>query len=555
MNDKKLTPERQALVDTVIKHLEEGTGLWKQGWRGSGRPESGITHKQYRGVNNLMLTLVAMERGYQDNRWITYNQMESNGWSFKTDEEGKSLGKGKGVAIEFYELRDRETKRAYDKSVLDGMDEEERREYIDKNVYPIRKYFRVFNAELIDGMPEKEVSESSEFEVNEKAERLLDYWSENQCPIVYGGSMAFYSPSKDEIHLPNKKEFYSEQEFYSAALHETGHSTGHSSRLNRDLSGKFGSKEYAVEELRAEIASLFMEQDLGIVTEKSEISNNSAYINNWLQIIKDDPDVLFKAIADADRIAQYVDGVSKQADEELNTECYAIVEREGNNGDPVYEVHVAKGYGGTRKAIPYSFESKEALMKEFDDYMQAPAWKEKHFKEVSMDELSALSIKAYEKEQRQENVTEEQSSVFIPPSVIAAKSQAEVKEERTPVDMKGRGIDSLTRMSDREIVEKAYHTKSKEKFSLLYNGGSLFNDEEKDERSLMARIAMFTNGDQEQLLRVFRSSGQFRDSKPNAFYEAMARDAMTLIGGRTGTQNYPFKPHTSKSRFGANAKT
>ncbi|UKI14086.1 MAG: hypothetical protein L6V85_08240 [Clostridiales bacterium] len=81
---------------------------------------------------------------------------------------------------------------------------------------------------------------------------------------MYGGSQAFYKSSTDEVHLPSRGDFKSMQEFYSTALHEIGHSTGHESRLNRDLSGGFGSETYALEELRAEIASIFMEQDLEI---------------------------------------------------------------------------------------------------------------------------------------------------------------------------------------------------------------------------------------------------------------------------------------------------
>ena len=102
----KLTPQRQKIIDEVLKNLSEGTGLWKPGWK-SEVPESFSTKKPYRGVNNFYLTLVSMANGYQDNRWLTYHQIESNGYSFKKDEEGNSLGKGKGVTVEFFEFRDK----------------------------------------------------------------------------------------------------------------------------------------------------------------------------------------------------------------------------------------------------------------------------------------------------------------------------------------------------------------------------------------------------------------------------------------------------------------
>ena len=124
----KLTPQRKLLVDAVLSNLEKGTGLWEQGWSGGDAPVSAITGKQYNGVNRVFLLLASMEKGYSDNRWLTYKQMEDKGWHFKTDEEGKSLGKGAGVAIEYFELRDKETKQPFDRHTLDGMTAEERAE-------------------------------------------------------------------------------------------------------------------------------------------------------------------------------------------------------------------------------------------------------------------------------------------------------------------------------------------------------------------------------------------------------------------------------------------
>ena len=116
----KLSPQRKQLADMLVANLDSG-GLWKQGWRTRGAPENAVTGKKYRGVNNLYLFLVAMERGYSDNRWLTFNQMKARDWSFKTDAEGKSLGKNAGVSVEFFDLWDRDTHEKFDRSVLDGM--------------------------------------------------------------------------------------------------------------------------------------------------------------------------------------------------------------------------------------------------------------------------------------------------------------------------------------------------------------------------------------------------------------------------------------------------
>ena len=100
----KLTPQRKQLVDTIISNLENNHSLWRQGWRISDVPISAITGKRYNGVNRLFLTAAIMERGYSDNRWLTYKQMEEKGWSFKRDDEGNSLGKNAGVAIEYFTI-------------------------------------------------------------------------------------------------------------------------------------------------------------------------------------------------------------------------------------------------------------------------------------------------------------------------------------------------------------------------------------------------------------------------------------------------------------------
>ena len=150
----------------------------------------------------------------------------------------------------------------------------------------------------MDGVPEKEMPMIDVNDRIEKAEAILDYWNANESKIVHGGSQAFYSPSADEAHLPEREKFKSTQSFYDTAFHEIGHSTGHESRLNRDLSGRFGSQSYAMEELRAEIASIFMEQDLGIEASEERLQNNAAYIQSWKDKIKENPNAYYEKMAE-----------------------------------------------------------------------------------------------------------------------------------------------------------------------------------------------------------------------------------------------------------------
>lgn len=516
---EKLTPQRKQLVDKVMENLEKGNLFWAQGWVSSGAPESAITGKKYRGINNLFLSLIAMSENYGDNRWATFKQMEEKGWTFKKDEEGNSLAKGKGASIEYYEMRDKETKRRFDRSVLDGMTANEQQEYMDKNVYWLRKFYRVFNCSLMDGVPVKEKPQIDVNDRNDRAEAILDYWDKNEAKIVYGGSRAFYRTDTDEVHLPERADFKSMQEFYSTALHEIGHSTGHESRLNRDLSGRFGSEDYAMEELRAEIASIFMEQDLEIEPSEGRLQNNAAYIQSWKEEIKENPNALFTAITDADKIAKYVSGKEQVYRQTKDIQFYAIVEETNAYSEQVYKCCICDEEGRVKPLINYGFADRDALEKEIDKIKELDLWKDKTFEEVSIDELKEKGATG--------KVEQEKSSEYIRPSELVA---TEVAARALPVSMDGRGKASLTRMSDREILMRAeaYYAKDN-KFSDLYNGKNVMRNEERSESGLMLRLALFCENDEEQLLRLFKSSGQFREDKPIEYYTKMTSESAANI--------------------------
>ena len=546
---EKLTPQRKQLVDQVLANLEKGNLFWTQGWFAAGAPESAVTGKKYRGINNLYLSLVAMAENYGDNRWATFRQMEEKGWTFKKDEEGHTLGKGKSVSVEYYEMRDKETKRRFDRSVLDGMTFDEQREYMDKNVYWLRKFYRVFNCSLMDGVPAKEMPTIDVNDRIEKAEAILDYWNANESKIVYGGSQAFYRPSTDEVHLPEREKFKSTQSFYDTAFHEIGHSTGHESRLNRDLSGGFGSQSYAMEELRAEIASIFMAQDLGIEPSEDRLQNNAAYIQSWKDEIKENPNALFTAIADADKIARYVSSKEQAYRQTKDVEYYAIVEEINEYSEQVYRCYICDEEGKVKPLINYGFADRDALEKELDKIKELDLWKDKTFEEVGIEALKAKS----EEKEKAGKVEQEKSTEYIRPSELVA---AEVAAKALPVSMDGRGLESLTRMSDRETLSRAETYYGKDgKFSDLYHGKNVLKSEEESEYGLMVRLAMFCGGDQDRLLRVFRSSGQYREEKPNAYYEKMAENSLKFISD-TKRSFAPMGEQSgfSKGKQGINSK-
>ena len=119
---------------------------------------------------------------------------------------------------------------------------------------------------------------------------------------------AFYRPATDRIHLPPRDSFPSADTYYATALHELGHWTGHPSRLDRDLAHPFGSVGYAKEELRAEIASLMVGDQLGIGHDPGQ---HAAYVKSWVQVLKEDPKEILRASRDADKISNYVLGLEK----------------------------------------------------------------------------------------------------------------------------------------------------------------------------------------------------------------------------------------------------
>ena len=230
--------------------------------------------------------------------------------------------------------------------------------------------------------------------------------------------------------------------------------------------------------------------------------------------------------------------MEKEKEIKRETEPFAVVKETDEYGETVYKVKMCAEYGQTQSALSgYPFRSREALMAEFGKMQELPFWKGKAFEEVSLEELQARSIKRAEeqeqKEERLSNIEEEKSEVFLPPSEVAAASEAETA---------------------RELVEKASKTKQGAKFSALFNGLDVLGSEEKNERSLMARLAVHTS-DKDKLMRVFKASGQYRDDKPNAYYERMATEEMQFVSGLREKPMAPAASATAKAGRFANVKS
>ena len=226
------------------------------------------------------------------------------------------------------------------------------------------------------------------------------------------------------------------------------------------------------------------------------------------------------------------------------------MESENAYGEIVYKAYTTTDKGATALLVNHGFASVDALRKEIDKMSELDYYKDSTFKEVSIDELNQISLDI----QNELNIEEAKSLVFVKPSEVASNKNEEVVARK--IDMSERGINSLTRMSDKDVIERAMATKDGEKFKELYEGKSILGNSEKDALSLMNRLAMFTGGDTEQLLRIFKSSGQFNENKPMSFYERLAERATNFIKElKAPNEKSPKFNIGSKRHFGLNSKT
>lgn len=300
---------RQELVDKLISQLESGTAPWQKPWTSvenmAFKPAfNPVTKNYYNGVNRFRLMLAALDKGYKDNRWCTFDMASKNKWHIKKGE--------KGTPIEWFNRYDKNTKKPFDEDTVKDMTPQERSEYLIKNTYTQRKIYYVFNAEQMENIPKLELKPESEQVTIERHERLENLIKKFQCPVYFDkDDSAYYSVTKDEIHLPFRENFKNEYGLYSTFLHEAAHSTGHSSRLNRfkgvEANAAFGSESYAKEELRAEIASMFLSDEYHLQNSEEHIKQHAAYVKSWIAGLKKDTNYLFDAISDASKIASYLE--------------------------------------------------------------------------------------------------------------------------------------------------------------------------------------------------------------------------------------------------------
>lgn len=288
---KHAAPSRdlyQAVTDRIVAALEAGTKPWRKPWAnvaGGNGLQLRANGQEYRGINQLLLTLTAMEAGYASPYWLTFKQaLELKG----------NVRKGeKSTEIVFYKKLTVE-----DRDAPEGTEREKQ--------IPMLRSYRVFNAEQCEGLPDRFTLKPAPAIVagkdrDQAAELAL---RSSGAEIREGGNRAFYSPGHDIVQMPPFEAFATTGGFLATLAHELTHWTGHRSRLDRLKSTPFGSPEYAREELVAEIGSAFVCARLAIAGE--HIDNHAAYLGSWLGVLKADKRAIFKAAALAQTAADLV---------------------------------------------------------------------------------------------------------------------------------------------------------------------------------------------------------------------------------------------------------
>ncbi len=292
---------RQEVTDNIIGMLERGVAPWQKPWEPGasslGIPFNPTSERTYRGGNAIHLMATGLQRGYEDPRWMTYKQASDNGWQVRRGE--------KGTQIEYWEVRQASDQTqpyrpdgSGDGSAANGNGADAEKSRL------IHRVYTVFNAQQIDRIPRHTPQLHTSFEAVQAGEQILNNSGAN---ITHDqADRAFYSRSQDSIHLPPKDAFKDSAGYYGTVLHELAHWTGHPTRLDRSTltdSDRFGDVNYAKEELRAELASVFLAAERGIPHDPEQ---HASYVSSWIGALKRDKNEIFRAAHDASKATDFI---------------------------------------------------------------------------------------------------------------------------------------------------------------------------------------------------------------------------------------------------------
>lgn len=275
----------QEVTDAIIAQLEAGTKPWVKSWNGSttNMPRR-ANGKLYRGINVLLLWGSASANGFASDRWLTFKQALDLGGNVRKGEKGTRI-------IFFKKL-----------TVADRADPAGEAE---KQI-PMLRTYTVFNADQCDNLPARFRPAPLELVGGNDRDQVAEAALRSSGAEIREDQQAsaYYVPDADFVHMPAFELFHTTGAYLATLAHELCHWTGHESRLDRKLRNGFGSKDYAFEELVAEIGAAFVGARLGIAGE--HIDNHAAYLAHWLEKLRDDKRAIFKAATLAQAAADLV---------------------------------------------------------------------------------------------------------------------------------------------------------------------------------------------------------------------------------------------------------
>ena len=273
----------QIVTDKIIAMIEEaiknGDVLpWSKPWTVNNTAVNYVTQKPYRGINRYLL---------MGGEWITWNQI--------CDEQKKNpnvhLKKGsKASIVVYYNFKEKK------------IDDDETK------MIPFLRYYNVFNISDVEGLESKRETVSFDHNPIEEAEAIADGYIQREDVklSIIEQDRACYSPMFDEVRIPPMDKFAKVEEYYSTLFHELTHSTGHTKRLNRlSCAAFFGNEEYSKEELVAEMGAAMLCGRVGI---ENTTNNSAAYLQNWLNAIKNDVTLLVSASGKAQKAVDLITG-------------------------------------------------------------------------------------------------------------------------------------------------------------------------------------------------------------------------------------------------------
>ena len=280
------------VTQKIIADLEQGVRPWQKPWdsnMAAGRIIRPCRHngEPYNGVNILLLWGASLDNGFQNPTWMTFKQAA---------DYGGHVRKGEKSSLVVYADKIVKT----EENAKTGEDMEK--------VIPFLKGYNVFNAEQIEGLPEKfllTAEPKPDGDIIDRLEPVETFVRQTGALIRHGGNRAYYANSSDHVQMPPIEAFTDAEGYYATLTHELTHWTKHSNRLDRDLGRKaWGDEGYAKEELVAELGSAFLCADLGITPETR--ADHAAYIDNWLQALKNDRKLIFTAASHASKAMEFL---------------------------------------------------------------------------------------------------------------------------------------------------------------------------------------------------------------------------------------------------------